>query len=202
MRIATVVLPVPGLPVKHMCSDGACVLPAPVLSAQLVDDQQRGDVADALLHRHQADQVAVELVHHRFDLALRQHLGHGARRWQPARGAGGRRAGGAAEPGMVARCGVLGSPVALGLGLVGGVAVHRVADLRPSASWRTRPKPGSLAGRLTMKLIAIDSTPRVLNRRPSAGCSGSGKVLRQAFSSIITPAASFRSNIGMPNISQ
>ena len=24
MRIATVVLPVPGLPVKHMCSDGAC----------------------------------------------------------------------------------------------------------------------------------------------------------------------------------
>jgi len=43
---------------------------------QLVDDQQRGDVADALLDRYQADQVAFEFVEHRFDLALRQHLGH------------------------------------------------------------------------------------------------------------------------------
>jgi hypothetical protein len=34
----------------------------PRFHAQLVDDQQRRDVADALLHRRQADQVAVELV--------------------------------------------------------------------------------------------------------------------------------------------
>ena len=64
MRIATVVLPVPGLPVKLMCSDGACAA-RPRLRAQLVDHQQRGDVADALLDRHQADQVAIEFVDHR-----------------------------------------------------------------------------------------------------------------------------------------
>jgi hypothetical protein len=63
MRSATVVLPVPGLPVKHMCrlGAGAC-RPSP---AQPVDDQQRRDVADALLDRRQADQVAVELGEHR-----------------------------------------------------------------------------------------------------------------------------------------
>jgi hypothetical protein len=48
-----------------------------VRQAQLVHHQQRGDVADALLHGHQADEVVVELVHHGLDLALRQHLADG-----------------------------------------------------------------------------------------------------------------------------
>ncbi len=63
MRSATVVLPVPGLPVKLMCSDGA---PARELhvAAHLVDDQQRGDLADALLDRREADQLGIELVEH------------------------------------------------------------------------------------------------------------------------------------------
>ena len=47
MRSATVVLPVPGLPVKHMCSARRLRL-QPEVHAQLVDHQQRGDVADAL----------------------------------------------------------------------------------------------------------------------------------------------------------
>ena len=81
MRIATVVLPVPGLPVKLMCRLAAGLRrPQAEVQAQLVDHQQRRDVADALLDRRQADQVAVEFVHHRLDLALRQHLGDGARR--------------------------------------------------------------------------------------------------------------------------
>jgi hypothetical protein len=37
--------------------------------AELVDHQQRGDVADALLDRRQPDQLALELVEHGFDLA-------------------------------------------------------------------------------------------------------------------------------------
>ena len=65
MRSATVVLPVPGLPVKHMCSVGVCAVQAR-FSAQLVDHQQRGDVADAGFHRRQADsQIAVEFVGYR-----------------------------------------------------------------------------------------------------------------------------------------
>ena len=48
--------------------------------AQPVDDQQRGNVADALLHRREPDQVAVDVVEHRLDLRIRQHLGDGARR--------------------------------------------------------------------------------------------------------------------------
>ena len=59
MRIATVVLPVPGLPVKHMCSDGG----APVQAerrARLRHQQVRGDVADARLDGREADELAVE----------------------------------------------------------------------------------------------------------------------------------------------
>ena len=59
IRSATVVLPVPGLPVKLMCSDGA-PRGEPELRARAVDQQQRGDLADALLHRREADQLAVE----------------------------------------------------------------------------------------------------------------------------------------------
>ena len=78
MRSATVVLPVPGLPVKRHVQARRLRLQAEV-HAQLVDHQQRGDVADARLDRRQSHQVAVELVDHRIGLALREHLAHGAR---------------------------------------------------------------------------------------------------------------------------
>ena len=60
---ATVVLPVPGRPVKLMCSVGRSAL-EPDLLAQPRHQQQRGDLADARLHRRQPDQLAVELVQH------------------------------------------------------------------------------------------------------------------------------------------
>ena len=50
----------------------------PEVHAQLVDHQQRRDVADAALDRREPDQIALELVHDRAGLALRQHLVHGA----------------------------------------------------------------------------------------------------------------------------
>ena len=73
MRSATVVLPVPGLPVNHMCRLGACAC-KPEIHAQLVDHQQRRDIADARLDRRQPDQIALQLVDDRAGLALRQHL--------------------------------------------------------------------------------------------------------------------------------
>ena len=67
MRNATVVLPVPGLPVKHMCRVGA---PArqPHALAQAIHEQERGDLADARLHRDEPDQLAVELVEEFLDV--------------------------------------------------------------------------------------------------------------------------------------
>jgi hypothetical protein len=59
----------------------------PEVRAQLVDHEQRGDVADALLDGREADQVALEFAEHRLDLALRQHLGDAARLGE-ARGVG------------------------------------------------------------------------------------------------------------------
>ncbi len=61
MRSATVVLPVPGLPVKHMCSDGRSAA-RPHRVAQAVDHEQRRDLADARLDGRERDQLAVELV--------------------------------------------------------------------------------------------------------------------------------------------
>ncbi len=53
------------------------------LGAQLVDQQQRGDVADALLDRRQADQLAVELRQQLGDAGGRQRRGERiARRWR------------------------------------------------------------------------------------------------------------------------
>ena len=63
MRSATVVLPVPGLPVKHMCSVGDVGRQAHAL-ADALDQQQRRDLADAGLDRREADQLAVELIEH------------------------------------------------------------------------------------------------------------------------------------------
>ena len=57
MRSATVVLPVPGLPVNDMCSVGGVGV-RPSALADALDQQQRGDLADALLHRRQADELA------------------------------------------------------------------------------------------------------------------------------------------------
>jgi hypothetical protein len=54
--------------------------------------------------------------------------------------------------------------VALTLGLMGAVAPGGVAHLRPLTSWRSSMKPGSWGGRLTMKLMAMLSTPRVLSK--------------------------------------
>ena len=60
---------------------------------------------------------------------------------------------------------------------------------------------GSTAGRLTMKLMVTVSNPRVLSkalmRMYLSPCA-----LRQSSSSIITPLASLRSNMGLPHISQ
>ena len=69
IRSATVVLPVPGLPVNDMCSVGRLGRKAEV-AAQLVDQQQGGDLADARLHGLEADQVAVELLQHLADAGL------------------------------------------------------------------------------------------------------------------------------------
>ena len=66
MRSATVVLPVPGLPVKFMCSVGVSWT-RPKLRRRAFDQQQRRDLADALLDRLQADEFAVELVEHLLD---------------------------------------------------------------------------------------------------------------------------------------
>ena len=51
--------------------------------------------------------------------------------------------------------------VALALGPVGCRNCDGVAHRAAGGSWRMQPKPGSFAGRLTMKLIAMLSTPRV-----------------------------------------
>ena len=45
--------------------------------------------------------------------------------------------------------------------LIDTIAKLPVPKLRPSASWRSSWKPGSLCGRFTMKLMAMLSTPRV-----------------------------------------
>ena len=55
MRRATVVFPVPGLPVKHMCREGGSA-ESPTCSAQSFHQQQRGDLADTQLHGIEADQ--------------------------------------------------------------------------------------------------------------------------------------------------
>ena len=66
MRSATVVLPVPGLPVKDICSVGVSAV-SPSCSPHPFDHQQRGDFADARLDRLQADQLAIELVENLLD---------------------------------------------------------------------------------------------------------------------------------------
>jgi len=83
MRSATVVLPVPGLPVKLMCRLGACAC-SPRFMRRLVDHEQRGDVTDAAFDRCKAHHVAVELVHHPAAWLCASHFAHGARAWLTA----------------------------------------------------------------------------------------------------------------------
>ena len=63
MRSATVVLPVPGLPVKGHVQRRRIRRQAELLAGPL-DEQQRRDVADAVLDRREPDELAVELVEH------------------------------------------------------------------------------------------------------------------------------------------
>ena len=74
MRTATVVLPVPGLPVKLMCRVGACERETE-FRPHAIDQQQGRDLADALLDGGEADQLVVELLQHRADARLRELLG-------------------------------------------------------------------------------------------------------------------------------
>ena len=61
--MATVVLPVPGLPRERHVQRRALGA-EPDLGAEPVDQQQRRDLADARLDRRERDQLAVELVEH------------------------------------------------------------------------------------------------------------------------------------------
>ena len=61
IRSATVVLPVPGLPVEHMCRLGRSRIEAET-PAHLVDEQQRRDFADPRLDGDEADEFPVKTV--------------------------------------------------------------------------------------------------------------------------------------------
>ncbi len=63
---ATVVLPVPGLPVNDMCRVGNVGRQRHLLPDAL-DQQQRRDLTNAGLHGLQADQFGIELVEHLAD---------------------------------------------------------------------------------------------------------------------------------------
>ena len=64
---ATVVLPVPGLPLNDMCRVGKVVARRHLLPDPF-DQQQRGDLANPGLHRSQPDQLAIKLLQHRRDI--------------------------------------------------------------------------------------------------------------------------------------
>ena len=183
------------------------------MRARPLDEEQRGDLADALLDRRQADQLAVELRRapprrrsSRTPRAgRRRRLGGASLRLQCRSGHGvlavtGRRAspGGAhgARSGQAsARNARLPACRSRRRGSCSG-------SLRPSRSWRSSRKPGSFVGRLTMKRHARRLPAARASRRRRRGCSGCGNVLRQSLISIRMPAGSFRSNIGLPHISQ
>ena len=69
MRRATVVLPVPGLPVKLMCSGGESA-PMPRFRRALSTSSSGGDLADARLHGLQPDEIAIEPRQHVADRGL------------------------------------------------------------------------------------------------------------------------------------
>ena len=71
MRTATVVLPVPGLPVKLMCNVGVCEA-SPNFDRTAIDQQERRDLADALLDRREANEFIVKLLKHRTHARLRE----------------------------------------------------------------------------------------------------------------------------------
>jgi hypothetical protein len=67
-----------GVAGEALCRLGAWLVRLQV-DAQLVDHQQRRDVADARFDRRQADQVAIELGQHFLHLRCGKHLCHAAR---------------------------------------------------------------------------------------------------------------------------
>ncbi len=69
MRLATVVLPVPGLPLKLICKVGVSD-ESPMRRRTLIDEQERGDLADARLDRLQADKLGIELIENFADMGF------------------------------------------------------------------------------------------------------------------------------------
>ncbi len=72
MRMATVVLPVPGFPVNDMWRGGSAST-QPEIPTHPVDEQERGNIANAALHRHEPYQLAVELLENLTDVGLPEH---------------------------------------------------------------------------------------------------------------------------------
>ena len=72
MRRATVVLPVPGLPVKTLQRRRLGGEAEPRRSP--IDDEQRANLADAQLDRSEADQLAIELVKNLLRVRLAQFM--------------------------------------------------------------------------------------------------------------------------------
>ncbi len=79
MRVATVVLPVPGLPVKLMCSVGASDV-RPNFARTRSTSSSAAISRMRLLDRREADQLVVELLQHRPDAGLRELPGEADRR--------------------------------------------------------------------------------------------------------------------------
>ncbi|MGF6605446.1 hypothetical protein OKW45_000346 [Paraburkholderia sp. WSM4175] len=64
MRSATVVLPVPGLPEKEAHMQGRRAARETQRSPRALDQQMRGDLANARFHGREPDQIAIEFAEH------------------------------------------------------------------------------------------------------------------------------------------
>ena len=153
MRIATVVLPVPGLPVKLMCRVGGSVA-RPSLwrarsttSSAAVSRMRRFTGARPISSRSSASSTSAT-----------------PEAWKSAfrsMRSGGASSGGPASTGWP-------SAITRALRLVGGVGLAGVVDRAAGAgAWRMSLKPGSSAGRLTMKLSRTASHPWVESKATS-----------------------------------
>ena len=141
MRTATVVLPVPGLPVKLMCKVGAC-------EASPNFDRTRSTSRSAAISRMRCltgarpNELVVELLKHRTDARLRELFGEIDLR---------RRACAAAPPSLMCSASLPAGRSRRRASYSAG----RGRDLR----LRSRRKPSSFFGRLTMKEMRTDSQP-------------------------------------------
>ena len=171
-----------------MCSVGVSVRQARC-AAQLVDQQQRRDLADARLHRRQADQLAVELRPAPRRCRTRRTRGAGRSRRRRVGIVGHdvlhrdrRRVGRSQRPSSARHCSA--RPRA-------GRSRRRAScsgRCGRRASCRSSRKPGSSAGRLTMKDSRTDSQPWRGVEGGDRGCSGRRTPCGTRSSSIITPA--------------